>query len=87
MKNAGYRIRFRLDALAPIANWEQELETVMRQINEVAPEMLTIGALRSSQKTSLRRAAETNNRDGSIFDFIADKDPSKFKYRTDADFH
>lgn len=87
MNNDGYRIRFRLDALAPIANWEIELESVMRQINEVAPEMLTIGALRSSQKTNLRRAAETNNRDGSIFDYIADKDPSKFKYRTDGDFH
>jgi DNA repair photolyase len=87
MKNAGYRVRFRLDALAPIANWEKELEAVMQQINEVAPEMLTIGALRSSQKTNLRRAAETNLRDGSIFDYISDKDPSKFKYRTDAEFH
>ncbi|HSK73041.1 MAG TPA: hypothetical protein VK892_15180, partial [Pyrinomonadaceae bacterium] len=87
MKNAGYRIRFRLDALAPIPNWEKELETVMGQINEVAPEMLTIGALRSSQKTNLRRAADANNRDGSIFDYISGKDPSKFKFRTDAEFH
>lgn len=87
MKSAGYRIRFRLDALAPIPNWETELEEVMRRINQVSPEMLTIGALRASNKSSLRRAAENNGRDASIFDYIATVDPSGFKHRTDGDFH
>ena len=63
MKNAGYRIRFRLDALARIPRWEEELAEVMGRINEIEPEMLTIGALRASNKTHLRRAAEINNRD------------------------
>ena len=87
MKEAGYRIRFRLDALAPIPDWETELTGVMKQINEIGPEMLTIGALRASNKTSLRRAAEANGRDGSIFDHISTIDPSGFKQRTNADFH
>jgi DNA repair photolyase len=87
MKLAGYRIRFRLDALAPIPSWEAELREVMGHINRIAPEMLTIGALRASNTTALRRAAEKNNRDGSIFDHIATVDPSGFKYRTSHDFH
>lgn len=87
MREKGYRIRFRLDALAPIPGWEEELGTVMRRINEVEPEMLTIGALRASNKTALRRAAEANGRDGSIFDHIATVDPSGFKHRTDGEFH
>jgi DNA repair photolyase len=87
MKRAGYRIRFRLDALAPIPGWEGELTEVMGRINGIGPEMLTIGALRASNKSHLRRAAEANNRDGSIFDHIASIDPSGFKHRTDGEFH
>lgn len=87
MKQAGYRVRFRLDALAPIPGWEKELAEVMSHINEVGPEMLTIGALRASNKTALRRAAEANGRDGSIFDHIATVDPSGFKHRTEGEFH
>jgi DNA repair photolyase len=87
MKRAGYRIRFRLDALAPIPRWRTELREVMARINEISPEMLTIGALRASNATALRRAAENNGRDGSIFDYIASIDPSGFKYRTEQDFH
>jgi DNA repair photolyase len=87
MRKAGYRIRFRLDALAPIPNWREELTEVMRRINDIAPEMLTIGALRASNKKSLRRSAEANGRDGSIFDHIATVDPSGFKHRTEEEFH
>jgi DNA repair photolyase len=87
MKLAGYRIRFRLDALAPIPNWEAELKEVMEHINRISPEMLTIGALRASNAGALRRAAEKNERDGSIFDYIATVDPSGFKHRTEQDFH
>ena len=87
MRQAGYRVRFRLDALAPIPGWEEELAEVMSRINEVGPEMLTIGALRASNKTALRRAAEANGRDGSIFDYIATVDPSGFKHRTEGEFH
>lgn len=87
MSQAGYRIRFRLDALAPIPGWEEELAYVMKRINKVSPEMLTIGALRASNKTALRRAAEANGRDGSIFDYIATIDPSGFKHRTEGEFH
>ncbi len=54
MKKNGYRIRFRLDALAPIPNWETELEEILSQINLVEPEMLTIGALRA---TNLKKIA------------------------------
>lgn len=87
MKKAGYRIRFRLDALAPIPGWEEELAEVMGRINGIGPEMLTIGALRASNNKALRRAAEANGRDGSIFDHIATVDPSGFKHRTEEEFH
>jgi hypothetical protein len=87
MKKAGYRVRFRLDALAPIPGWERELDEVMSSINEIEPEMLTIGALRASNPVALRRAAESNGRDGGIFDHIATVDPSGFKHRTADDFH
>lgn len=87
MKRAGYRIRFRLDALAPIPRWRSELREVMARINEIRPEMLTIGALRASNAGALRRAAESNGRDGSIFDYIATVDPSGFKHRTEQEFH
>jgi DNA repair photolyase len=86
MKKAGYRIRFRLDALAPIPNWEVELQEVMDRINRIGPEMLTIGALRASNISHLKRAAEVNGRDCSIFKHIASVDPSGFKYRTQEDF-
>lgn len=87
MKKAGYRIRFRLDALAPIPRWKSELRWIMARINEIGPEMLTIGALRASNVAALRRAAESNGRNGAIFDYIATVDPSGFKYRTEQEFH
>jgi hypothetical protein len=59
----------------------------MDRINKIGPEMLTIGALRASNAKSLRRAAERNGRDASIFDHIATVDPSGFKHRTEQDFH
>lgn len=75
MKKAGHRIRFRLDALAPIPGWEQDLKDVMAEINNVGPEMLTLGALRATNPGQLRRAAVANERDGSIFDYITSVDP------------
>lgn len=87
MKKAGYRIRFRLDALAPIPGWEGELKDVVVSINDIRPEMLTIGTLRATNALALRRAAAANGRDDSIFDYISSKDPSGFKYRTEREFH
>lgn len=87
MKADGYRIRFRLDALAPVPGWLTELDEIMNRINQIGPEMLTIGALRASNTKTLRRAAELNGRNGSIFDHIETIDPSGFKYRTGNDFH
>lgn len=87
MKAAGYRIRFRLDALAPVPDWEDEVRWVMGWINTIKPEMLTIGALRASNVGALRTAAKKNKRDASIFDYIENKDPSGFKYRTNEEFH
>lgn len=86
MSHLGYRVRFRLDALAPIPNWRSELRDVILRINEIFPEMLTVGALRASSG-ALRTAAEANGRDASIFDHLATVDPSGFKRRTEDDFH
>lgn len=86
MKKEGYRIRFRLDALAPIPGWRDELHYIVTRINDAMPEMLTVGALRATDTKILRQASERNGRDAGIFDFIATKDASGFKYRTDPDF-
>lgn len=87
LKKKGFRIRFRLDALAPIDGWQKELQQIVSAVNKIKPEMLTLGALRSSHRSSLRSAAAANGRDDSIFDYISDVDPSGFKYRTDHEFH
>lgn len=87
LKACGYRIRFRLDAMAPIPKWAEEVDEVVQRINEVGPEMLTVGALRASNPTALRRAASAGGRDDTIFDFIRGTDPSGFKYRTESNFH
>lgn len=87
MKGAGYRVRLRLDALAPIPGWEDELRWVMGRINEIGPEMLTIGALRATNVTALRRAAAAHGRDASIFDYIETMDADGFKHRTADEFH
>jgi len=81
MKEEGWRVRFRLDALAPIENWRREVREIVDEINDIGPEMLTIGALRASNLARLRGASEANGRDASIFDFLGEKDPSGFKYR------
>lgn len=87
LKAKGWRIRFRLDALAPVPGWEDDLHEVMEQINAVEPEMLTIGALRATNVFALQRASAKNGRDATIFNYVRDKDPSGFKYRVDETFH
>ena len=87
MKRRGYRIRFRLDALAPVPNWEEELASTIAEVNTIKPEMLTIGALRASNQKALRGQAAANGRDSGIFDYIETRDPSGFKYRTGSTFH
>jgi DNA repair photolyase len=87
MRWDGWRVRFRLDALAPIEGWEQELDDVVLRITNCDPEMLTLGALRASNPGALRAAAAANGRDASIFDYLETRDPSGFKARTNEDFH
>jgi DNA repair photolyase len=86
MKAAGYRVRFRLDVLAPVEDWEKELAWVVGQVNKVGPEALTVGALRASKVGRLRSEARKMGRDETIFDYITSSDPSNFKRRTDAKF-
>lgn len=87
LKAAGWRIRFRLDALAPVAGWEEDLDKIMDQINQVGPEMLTIGTMRASNLAALKQTAARNGRDATIFDYVHEKDPSGFKYRVEETFH
>jgi DNA repair photolyase len=87
LKRAGYRVRFRLDAMAPIPTWREEVDVMVERINAVGPEMLTIGALRATNPPALRRAAQAQGRDGSIFDYIVTRDSCRFKYRTEDTFH
>lgn len=87
LKQQGWRVRFRLDALAPVDGWERDLQTILREINDVGPEMLTIGAMRASNVSALRLATHRNGRDESIFDYVQAKDPSGFKHRVAPSFH
>jgi DNA repair photolyase len=86
LKEKGYRIRLRLDALAPIPNWKKELNQIVKYINDIEPEMLTVGSLRASNKESLKIACEINGRNSSILQYLEEKDPSNFKYRTNNNF-
>ena len=82
MKDAGWPVRFRLDPMVPYPRWRSGYTAAIRQINHVAPEMVTLGALRATSAKSLRGAAKKNGRDDSIFDYLTEeRDPSGFKYR------
>ncbi len=82
MKAAGWPVRFRLDPMVPYDGWRSGYEAAIREINGVAPEMVTLGALRATSAKSLRSAARKNGRDDSVFDFLTEeRDPSGFKYR------
>jgi len=82
MKEAGWPIRFRLDPMVPYPDWKRGYSEAIRKINGLAPEMITLGALRASSYHGLRNAAKANGRDDSIFDYLTDqRDPSGFKYR------
>jgi spore photoproduct lyase len=86
MKEAGWPIRFRLDPMVPYhdgeEDWHDGYAEAIDNINALQPEMVTIGALRATQKTALKNAAAKNNRPSDIFDYLTEeKDPSGFKYR------
>lgn len=82
MKKAGWPIRFRLDPMVPYDGWKQGYAEAIKRINDLSPEMVTLGALRASSYRGLRNASISNHRDDSIFDYLTEeKDPSGFKYR------
>ena len=82
MKMAGWPIRFRLDPMIPYPEWKSGYTEAIRRINDLSPEMVTLGSLRATSYHGLRRAARNNGRDESIFDYLTqEKDPSGFKYR------
>jgi spore photoproduct lyase len=65
MQDAGWPICFRLDPMVPDhdaeENWRDGYEMAIERINGLAPEMVTIGALRASTMV-LATAAEKNGR-------------------------
>jgi spore photoproduct lyase len=82
MKEAGWPVRFRLDPMVPYPKWCEGYGEAIERINEVKPEMLTLGALRATSGKSLRTAAKRNGREDSIFEYLTEeRDPSGFKYR------
>lgn len=84
MQEVGWPIRFRLDPMIPYCNdrenWQHGYSEAVERINSLAPEMVTIGALRASTM-GLATAAEKNDRPTDLFDYLSEKDPSGFKYR------
>jgi len=82
MKKAGHRIRIRLDPMIPYDGWQEGYAEIIDRLNELQPEMVTVGALRAHSSKALRTCARKNGRDISVFDFLTtEKDPSGFKDR------
>ena len=85
MKEAGWRIRFRLDPMIPYADgeehWRDGYAHAIDRINALEPEMVTLGTLRATNKQALRTAAAKNDRPTDLFDYLSEKDASGFKYR------
>jgi len=79
MKEAGWPVRFRLDPMIPFDGWQEGYRDIIEKLNELNPEMITMGALRASN--TLRAHAGRNGRDASVFDMLTVKDPSGFKWR------
>jgi spore photoproduct lyase len=84
MRDAGWPTRVRLDPMIPYddgdQNWRDGYAEAIKRINGLAPEMVTIGALRASSM-GLETAAARNGRPTDLFDYLSEKDPSGFKYR------
>jgi spore photoproduct lyase len=84
MKAAGWPLRFRLDPMLPYQigkeNWRTGYAQAIKRINALAPEMVTIGALRATSM-ALKSAAERNGRPTDLFEYLSEKDPSGFKLR------
>jgi spore photoproduct lyase len=86
MKSAGWPVRFRLDPMVPYPGWDSGYARAIREINDIEPEMVTLGSLRATSGRSLRAAARKNGRDDAIFDHLTEeRDPSGFKYRLQAE--
>ncbi|HEX8521851.1 MAG TPA: hypothetical protein VF669_06305 [Tepidisphaeraceae bacterium] len=84
MKDLGWPVRVRLDPMIPYEDrtegWRDGYGRVIERINELSPEMVTIGALRASSM-GLATAARKNGRPTDLFEYLTEKDPSGFKYR------
>ena len=85
MASAGWPIRFRVDPMIPFPGWEDGYARLYDQINEVNPEMVTLGCLRASN--ALQAHARRNGRDASVFDYLAGKDPGGYKKRLPTGTH
>jgi spore photoproduct lyase len=85
MKESGWPVRVRLDPMVPYADgvehWRDGYAVAVERINALAPEMVTLGALRATNRGGLRAAAAKNGRPTELFDYLTEKDPSGFKWR------
>jgi len=85
MKDLGWPVRIRLDPMIPFDGWEQGYSEIIERINDLSPEMVTLGALRAS--THLSRHAKAFGRDTSVFDLLTTRDPGGFKRRLPDELH
>lgn len=46
LKDAGWQVRIRLDPMIPVEGWEDDYGKIIDQINELEPEVVTLGSLR-----------------------------------------
>lgn len=52
LKEAGYRVRLRIDPLVPVPNWQKAYSELLPLVERVNPERITIGSLRFLPRTA-----------------------------------
>ncbi|MGD8717559.1 MAG: hypothetical protein PVH29_01940 [Candidatus Zixiibacteriota bacterium] len=80
---AGYRVRFRVDPIIPVAGWEDSYGELMEDILSTAPpERFTLGSLRYFP--NVRTYARKLGRDVSVFDYAGERTPEDGRRRVPA---
>jgi spore photoproduct lyase len=83
LRDKGWNIRIRIDPMIPHTGWREGYRSLCREVKELAPEVVTLGALRASP--TLRAHAVRCGRDASVFDLLTGMDRAGYKRRLPAE--
>jgi len=80
LKQLGFRVRLRIDPIIPIPNWKEGYTELIEQINNIAPETITLGTLRFFP--ALKHRA-TGNKE--VFNYAVDNNDPDARWRLPID--